>query len=107
MSTCNHCHPPVYLPVNSLHGAICVLSGPLAGFTHIFKWTDRPSAVYAAHTHASTNAHYIVRGDMHVFYPQLDRTITYKVGDRFDVPANVVHRATMGPEGCEYMVGEK
>ena len=44
---------------------------------------------------------------MNVFYPELNHTFSYKAGDRFDVPANVVHRARIGPQGCVYMVGEK
>ena len=78
-----------------------------SGFTHIFEWTDRPSAVYSAHTHSSVSAHYIFRGEMRVHYPELDRTITYKAGDRFDVPAKMVHAASIGQQGCAYMVGEK
>jgi hypothetical protein len=32
---------------------------------------------------------------------------TYSSGDRCDVPANAVHSALMGPEGCRYLIGER
>ena len=77
------------------------------GFTHIFQWTDRPSAEYPAHTHSSVSAHYLLNGEMRVYYPALEQTVVYRAGDRFDVPAKCVHAATVGAQGCTYMVGEK
>lgn len=30
-----------------------------------------------------------------------------KDGERFDVPAGVFHSAVVGPEGCDWIVGEE
>lgn len=32
---------------------------------------------------------------------------SYRPGERCDVPAGAVHSASMGPEGCRYLIGEK
>ena len=32
---------------------------------------------------------------------------TYRAGERCDVPAQAVHSARMGPQGCRYLIGEK
>ena len=34
-------------------------------------------------------------------------TRTFRAVERFDVPANTVHSAKIGPAGCRYMIGEK
>lgn len=33
-------------------------------------------------------------------------TILLKAGDRIDVPVGKKHRAKVGPEGCQFIVGE-
>ena len=83
------------------------LSGYLTGYTEIFQWQDGPSTAYDPHTHPTHNAHYIFRGDLHVFYPQLQQSVYYRQGDRFDIPAELVHSTNMGQHGCVYMVGSK
>ena len=95
--SCTHSH------ARSLTGALCASSG----FNGVFQWTDSPSAVYPPHTHQGCSAHYILRGAMTVHYPDTNHTFTYRAGDRFDVPAGMVHRASMGEQGCTYVVGEK
>ncbi len=75
------------------------------GFSHIFVWQDGPNAVYPDHTHRGTTAHVILEGEMTV--TSQGKTQICKAGDRFDVPAETVHSARMGPVGCRYLVGEK
>ena len=75
------------------------------GFTHTYVWEDGPSAFYPDHTHATATAHIILEGEMTV--TSEGKTETYKVGDRFDVPAHTVHSARMGSQGCHYLIGEK
>jgi mannose-6-phosphate isomerase-like protein (cupin superfamily) len=75
------------------------------GFSHIFVWQDGPSVFYPDHTHTTTTAHIILGGEMSLTSD--GKTQTFRKGERFDVPANTVHSAKMGPEGCKYMIGEK
>jgi mannose-6-phosphate isomerase-like protein (cupin superfamily) len=75
------------------------------GFKHIYAWQDGPDAFYPDHTHAGRSAHVILEGEMTL--TSEGRTKTYKPGDRFDVPANTVHSARMGPAGCRYLIGEE
>ena len=75
------------------------------GFGNIFVWRDGPNGSYPDHTHSKTTAHIILEGEMTIVSGGTTQTV--KAGGRFDVPANAVHSATMGPKGCKYMVGEK
>jgi mannose-6-phosphate isomerase-like protein (cupin superfamily) len=75
------------------------------GFTHTYVWQDGPGVHYPDHTHATVTAHIILEGEMTV--TSQGKTETYKTGDRFDVPANTVHSARMGPQGCRYLIGER
>ena len=75
------------------------------GFTHVFTWADGPGAFYPDHTHSGTTAHIVLDGEMTL--TSEGKTRTYKAGERFDVPANAVHSAKMGPSGCRYIVGER
>ncbi len=75
------------------------------GFTRIYVWEDRPHAFYQDHTHGTITAHIILDGEMTVTSEGTTRT--YKAGERFDVPAETVHSAKIGPNGCRYIIGEK
>ena len=75
------------------------------GFTHTYVWEDGPGVHYPAHTHPTETAHVILEGEMTV---TTQGTVqTYRPGERFDVPANAVHSARMGPKWCRYLIGEK
>lgn len=75
------------------------------GFVHTYIWQDGPNAFYPNHTHAIETAHIILDGEMTL--TQGDKTQTFRVGERCDVPADAVHSAKMGPRGCRYLIGEK
>jgi mannose-6-phosphate isomerase-like protein (cupin superfamily) len=75
------------------------------GFLHTYVWQDGPDAFYPDHTHAVETAHIILDGEMTLARGRVTRT--FGVGERFDVPANAVHSAKMGPHGCKYLIGEK
>ena len=76
-----------------------------AGFTHTYIWEDGPGVFYPSHTHPIETAHIVIHGEMTITCD--GGTKTYKTGERFDVPANTVHAAKMGPKGCRYLIGEK
>lgn len=75
------------------------------GFTTTYVWQDGPGAFYPDHTHATLTAHVILEGSMTLTCQGV--TKTYQPGDRVDVPAETVHSARMGADGCRYLIGEK
>ena len=75
------------------------------GFTHTYVWEDGPNARYGNHTHDMETAHIILQGAMTL--TMNGESKTYSPGDRCDVPANAVHSALMGPQGCRYLIGER
>jgi mannose-6-phosphate isomerase-like protein (cupin superfamily) len=75
------------------------------GFSGIFIHRDRPNACYPDHTHQGITAHIVIEGRITV--TSEGKTVTYRSGERFDVPAGAVHSAIIGPEGCLYVIGEK
>jgi len=75
------------------------------GFSGIFVHRDYPNAYYPDHTHSGTTAHIVLEGDIAV--TSEGKTTTFEPGQRFDVPAGVVHSAKIGADGCRYMIGEK
>lgn len=74
----------------------------------MFQWRDGPGADYPAHHHPTDNTYYIQHGDIEVTYPQLAYTVRhYRQGDRFSIPAALVHSAVMGQQGCVFIIGSK
>ncbi len=74
------------------------------GFGNVYVQEDGPHKFYPEHTHETKVAHVILEGQMAL--TSEGETHTLKEGDRFDVPANAVHFAKIGPKGCRYLVGE-
>ena len=74
------------------------------GFVHMYEWKDEPGAVYPEHAHKGRVCLYIISGSV-TFSGDLNKTLV--AGDRFDVPVGSKHSAIVGPEGCEYIVGEE
>ncbi len=75
------------------------------GFRRVFVWEDSPNANYPDHRHDAITAHIVLEGEMTLTTEGKART--FKPGERFDVPANAVHSAQIGPQGCRYIIGEK
>jgi quercetin dioxygenase-like cupin family protein len=75
------------------------------GFSRVYVWQDGAGAFYPDHTHDGLTAHIILDGEMTL--TMRGESKTYRTGDRCDVPADALHAARMGPEGCRYMIGEK
>ncbi|PYI19708.1 hypothetical protein BO86DRAFT_31085 [Aspergillus japonicus CBS 114.51] len=84
------------------------------GFNHVFTWSDGSNAHYPPHSHAGLTTHLIRQGSLTITYPEDNAAIhagevkkeTCGVGARLDVPAGKVHEVWIGPEGCEYVIGE-
>ena len=75
------------------------------GFSRVYVWRDGAGAFYPGHTHDGLTAHIVLDGEMTLTVRGESKT--YRTGDRCDVPADALHAARMGPEGCRYMIGEK
>lgn len=75
------------------------------GYTNVSAWLDSPDFSYPAHTHKDTTAHIIVAGRMYVTMQGIEHDL--QPGDRIDIPAGMIHIATMGPDGCTYVTGEQ
>jgi hypothetical protein len=75
------------------------------GFGYTYVWQDGPNAFYPGHTHDTETAHIILSGEMTL--TMNGRAETYCAGGRCDVPAESMHSAKMGPNGCRYLIGER
>ena len=75
------------------------------GFSRVYVWQDDAGTFYPDHTHDGLTAHIILDGEMTLTIRGESKT--YQTGDRCDVPADAMHAARIGPEGCRYMIGEK
>ncbi len=74
------------------------------GFNTVFVWSDAPGAQYPEHTHPGETAHVVLDGEITIH--DANGTQTYRTGDRFDVPPDAAHSASVGPQGCTFVVGE-
>ena len=75
------------------------------GFSRVYVWQDGANVFYPDHTHPNVTAHIVLEGEMTVTTE--GKTQTFQAGERFDVPAQSIHSARMGPKGCRYLIGEK
>lgn len=75
------------------------------GFSAVFVQRDGAGKHYPPHTHSEISAHIILEGNMELTVEGKRNDLN--PGDRFDVPANAVHDATIGARGCTYLIGEK
>ncbi len=72
-------------------------------FPIVYEWSDDPNTVYDEHSHKGRVVFYVTKGSV-AFSGGIQKTIS--VGERIDVPVGVVHTALVGPEGCDYVVGQ-
>jgi len=74
------------------------------GFKHVYEWKDEPNTVYAEHKHKGRVSLYVVNGSV-AFSGEINKKLG--AGERFDVPVGLKHSAVVGPEGCDWIVGEE
>ena len=75
-----------------------------AGFDP-FAWVDEPDKRYDTHTHAHDESIWVLRGSMQ--FRVGAQTFDLGPGDRLMLPRGSQHEATAGPDGCEYLVGQR
>lgn len=64
-----------------------------------YRWSNAPGDIYAAHTHTYHKVIYVVRGSITFGLPAHGEQIQMEAGDRLDLPANVMHDASVGSQG--------
>lgn len=72
-----------------------------------YTWSNGPFDIYSAHSHGYDKVIYVVQGSITFGLPELDQSHTLKAGDRLDLPAGVVHNASVGAEGVVCLEGHK
>lgn len=75
------------------------------GYKKIVMYDDPAGEFFADHSHEADQCIVILAGSMVV--SMNDKEHLLKSGDIFYFPANVVHSAKIGSEGCRYFDGEK
>ncbi|MBI3256066.1 MAG: cupin domain-containing protein [Candidatus Andersenbacteria bacterium] len=75
------------------------------GYKEITVCPNAPNATFPEHTHHEPTVHIILEGEFTL--TEKGRSITHKVGDRFEIPAGTAHTAMCGPTGCTFIVGIK
>jgi quercetin dioxygenase-like cupin family protein len=62
-------------------------------------WSNGPGDTYAPHDHAYDKVIVVVTGSIDFGLPARRESIALGVGDRLELPAGIVHHATVGPDG--------
>jgi quercetin dioxygenase-like cupin family protein len=73
-------------------------------FPVIYEWKDEPGKIYELHHHEGKVSMFITKGSIEFDFNGEKRLI--QAGERIDIAPNTEHSATVGPEGCEYIVGQ-
>ena len=72
----------------------------------VFEWSDEPGTVYAPHSHAEDQSHWIISGELQLRVA--GESYTLRAGDRDFLPANTTHSAFVpGQELVRYLIGAK
>lgn len=74
-------------------------------FPFVYKWKDEAGKKYSDHMHQGKVSFYVTAGEVTLRFA--DKDILIKRGDYIDIPPQTVHTAIVGPEGCEYLVGQE
>lgn len=74
------------------------------GFPIVYEWTDAPGTTYDDHCHQGKVSFYVTKGSV-TFFGGIQQTVS--AGERINVPVGVHHTAVVGPDGCEYVVGQE
>jgi len=67
--------------------------------------SNRPLDTYFPHKHTFHKVVYVVRGSVTFTLPALKKKFELKAGDRFDLPAGIVHGVEIGAEGAVFLEG--
>lgn len=82
----------------------CIKTLEKEGFASVYEWSDGPGVVYGEHQHEGAVTIFVTEGALSLTIS--GETKELRAGDRFDIPALTPHSALVGPDGCQYVVGE-
>ena len=82
----------------------CIATLEKEGFAYVYEWQDKPGTVYPSHQHQDKVTIFITEGSLELVIGGGLHKL--RPGDRFDIPPQTEHSATVGPAGCQYVVGE-
>jgi uncharacterized protein YjlB len=85
-----HAHPPTEPELRQLLAAEGL---------DAYAWGNGPHDLYPPHSHGYHKVIYVVRGSITFGLPEEGHNLTLQAGDRLDLPARIVHNATVGAEG--------
>ncbi len=71
---------------------------------NVYEWQDKPRTVSVEHSHQDKVTIFITEGSIDLTIAS--KTHSLRTGDRFDVPPRVPCSVIVGPQGCQYVVGE-
>lgn len=74
------------------------------GFPVVYAWSDGPGTAYPLHEHRDKVSFFVTRGGVTFDFAGEKKEV--RAGERFDVPPKTPHTALVGPEGCDYVVGQ-
>lgn len=74
------------------------------GWRHIYEWSDTPGTEYPEDTHQDQVVIIVTEGSVAMCLR--DQVTQLQAGDRLLIPPGVPHSAVVGPQGCQFVVGE-
>ncbi len=74
------------------------------GYGTVYVWRAEPAETDPLHAHPYETQLVILTGAMTIIVDGQTQILT--PGQRIVIPANQPHEATVGPEGCDYIVAE-
>jgi quercetin dioxygenase-like cupin family protein len=64
-----------------------------------YSWSNGPGDRYATHSHGYDKIIYVVSGSITFILPEMGDELALNPGDRLSLPAGVLHKAVVGPQG--------
>jgi quercetin dioxygenase-like cupin family protein len=85
-------------------GVVAATENEIQGYLQVeglraYRWANAPHDKYSAHSHSYEKVIYVVSGSITFGLPDTGEQIHLSAGDRLDLPAGVMHNATVGPHG--------
>lgn len=75
------------------------------GFFSVYEWQDPAGTVYPEHSHQGKVSLFVTDGSITFDFAGEKKEIM--ANQRFDVPVNTPHSATVGPKGWIVIIGEE
>lgn len=82
----------------------CIQTLEKEGFPFVYEWKDEPGTVYPEHKHQDKVTIFVTEGSLELTIKGEKHLL--RAGDCFNIPPNTGHSGIVGPQGCQYVVGE-